>query len=103
MKNRDDILEVSEKIINIIDRRTLDNRPLKTSDITSLDIMTLHQKLSGATKIVALGVTAGAILESQGIEYFPMPHPSPVSRKHNNPEYIKQKLGECRTYLLNLH
>lgn len=95
--------EYSFKVINVIDRPTPNNRVLRTSDITPDDIFKLRMKLSPATKIVALGVTSAAILETLDVEYFPMIHPSPVSRKHNDKDLVKEKLDECRKYILQYH
>lgn len=88
-------------VVNIHNKPLPNNRQLKTSDIDELDKMLLHQNLAKATKVVTLGVIASAMMETMGVEYFSMPHPSPVSRKHNDPEYIQNKLKECRNYVLN--
>lgn len=49
--------------------------------------------------VVALGNIAYKKLQKYGYESFKLPHPSLRNRQHNNPEFIKQKLAECKEYI----
>jgi hypothetical protein len=51
-------------------------------------------------RVIALGQKAADYLGKVGIEeYFVLPHPSGLNRQLNDKEYVKNKLGFCRTYI----
>lgn len=53
----------------------------------------------GYTKVLALGNFASSALAKLSIPHFRLPHPSPLNRKLNDPEYTKNVLRECYNYL----
>jgi hypothetical protein len=68
---------------------------------TPLSKHTLNKAVElGQIQVIALGQKAAAYLMKEDIdEFFVLPHPSPSNRLLNNPEFVKEKLGFCRTYI----
>jgi hypothetical protein len=50
-------------------------------------------------RVLALGNFASAALEQLSIPHFRLPHPSPLNRKLNDPQYEKAVIRECYNYL----
>lgn len=86
--------------INVLDKKTNKNRPLKKSEI-SLNLEDLRQKVRAIRphKIVGLGKTAQIALKAIGVEFFCMPHPSGRNRQLNDPKFIEQKIKELVEYV----
>jgi hypothetical protein len=51
------------------------------------------------TKVIALGGLVSDTLSKLNIEHYTLPHPSPLNRQINNPDFIRKKLEESRNYL----
>ena len=51
------------------------------------------------TKVIALGGLVSNTLSKLNIEHFTLPHPSPLNRQINDPDFIRKKLEECYNYL----
>lgn len=62
-------------------------------------IYTLRRSCRGHDKVLALGNLSSEALSLIDVRHFKMPHPSGLNRKLNNPEFVKEMLNECRTYL----
>jgi uracil-DNA glycosylase len=79
--------------INVYDKPTENNRPLKAEEIKSGCI---NLKNAIATfqpdVIVAFGKTAARALTLLGFEHYEMPHPSGLNRQLNDPTYLEEKL-----------
>ncbi len=62
---------------------------------------TLNQAVKlGQIRVVALGQKAGHYLSKVGVEeFYVLPHPSGRNRLLNDKEFVKNKLGSCRTYI----
>ncbi len=61
-----------------------------------------HFLLAGTrehTKVIALGGLVSNALSKLNIEHFTLPHPSPLNRQINNPEFIRTKLEDCKRWL----
>ncbi len=86
------------KAINVSDEVTPNNRPLKKNEFNLLKLCTdvLDPKVTG---IVALGNTASMALEMVGVEFFKLPHPSPLNRQLNNAYFVEEVLKECEKWL----
>ena len=79
--------------INVVNKKTDDNRPLKASEIKdNLDNLTADILIAQADKIVALGKTAAKALTLLRVNFYEMPHPSGRNRLLNDPEYVAQKI-----------
>ena len=87
------------KVVNLIDRVTEGNRPLKASDITEAEFHIICEHIRNADKIVALGSAVSKFLEDHNVEHFKLPHPSPRNRQLNDKEFIKNELKACREYI----
>jgi len=85
--------------LNVLNKKTEDNRPLKKSEI-KLNLERLASDIKGIepTHIIALGKTAATALTMLGVEYYEMPHPSGRNRKLNNPEYVAGKVKGLTEY-----
>lgn len=57
------------------------------------------QSLSDYSIIVSLGSQVHNTLKRLGFDSFQMPHPSPLNRQLNDPEYEKQMLNELKNYV----
>jgi len=53
----------------------------------------------GHDKVIALGGLVSKVLTKLDVDHFTLPHPSPLNRQINNPEFISGKLKECRSYI----
>jgi uracil-DNA glycosylase family 4 len=85
--------------INVLNKKTENNRPLKKSEVTS-NLEQLKSQLSGIrpTRIVALGKTASTALTLLGQSHLQMPHPSGLNRQLNDQEFVEQKMKELAEY-----
>lgn len=85
-------------VINVSDKVTDDNRPLKK---TEYDLLKLSNYAINPTftKIVALGNTAADALDQIGMEYYKLPHPSPRNRFLNNTVQVEAVLEDCKQWL----
>jgi uracil-DNA glycosylase len=85
--------------LNVVNRKTEDNRPLKTSEIKeNLDNLRMEVLATQADKIVALGKTAAKALTLLGVEHFEMPHPSGCNRQLNDKAFVERKIKELTEY-----
>lgn len=79
--------------INVLNKPTENNRPLKASEIAyctkrlSDDIISIKPD-----RIIALGKSAAKALNKIGECYYEMPHPSGRNRLLNDPEYVAAKV-----------
>ncbi len=87
------------RVTNIVNFPTKNNRPLKLSDISGSRLQELILECADYEKIIALGTFPSRILKSLYIKHFKLPHPSPTNRQHNKPEFIREKLNECKKYI----
>jgi uracil-DNA glycosylase len=79
--------------INVLNEKTENNRPLKTSEIKSnLTRLAEDIKATSPTRIVALGKTAAKALTLLQLDFYEMPHPSGRNRKLNDPAYVQEKV-----------
>jgi uracil-DNA glycosylase len=69
--------------------------------ITQNDYIRLQTILGTKSKVVALGRIASDALNRLNIKHFPMPHPSPRNRQHNDHTFISERLTKCKEYLSN--
>lgn len=66
--------------------------------LADLDLNTLALT-RGYDKVIALGGFASGALSHLSIHHFALPHPSPLNRKLNDPEFEKTVLKKCYNYL----
>lgn len=91
------VLKIEHAIfINVSNRVTSDNRPLKKSEY---ELTRLECDLVGYRKVVALGSTASDALERLRVHHFKLPHPSPKNRALNDKNNVDRLLSECKIYL----
>jgi len=95
------------KAINVIDTTTEGNRALKKVEIEDSIIELCEKiKLNENKKIIALGKTAQLAIELAKpilgeIDYFALPHPSPLNRFLNNRDQVEAILEECERWIKN--
>ena len=91
---------IGEKIyINVLDKKTEGNRPLKLKEIKSnLDRLAEDINRIAPTRIIALGKTSSTALTLLGLKFFELPHPSGCNRLLNNPIYVSQKIKKLVEY-----
>lgn len=65
----------------------------------SIDKNFVVQALSNHSIIVSLGSQVHNTLKRLGYDSFKMPHPSPLNRQLNDPNYEKQMLSELKNYV----
>lgn len=87
--------------INLVDKKTDSNKPLKVTDINENEV---KKKLVNITaykshKIIACGNMASAGLKKAGIQHFKMPHPSGLNHFWNDKEKAKEKIEEMLSWL----
>lgn len=68
-------------------------------DGKEIDESLLRESMVGHSKIIVWGNSVSKYLKKMGIDHFVLPHPSPLNRQVNDPEFIGQKLRECKEYL----
>jgi uracil-DNA glycosylase len=86
--------------INVLDKKTENNRPLKKSEISlNLEDLKLKLNMIKPHKIVALGKTAQKALNLVGVDFFAMPHPSGKNRKLNDKLYVEKIVEEMLAYV----
>lgn len=86
------------RIVNVSDKVTKDNRPLKKSEYELLQL-SIHALNPSIDRVVALGNTASDALDEIGIKHFKLPHPSPRNRFLNNKIQVQAVLDECKKYI----
>jgi|GEM_PF-6223844 len=86
--------------INVLDKKTEDNRPLKVGEIKS-NLEDLKEKIRWIKPdaIVALGKTATKALELIEANFYEMPHPSGRNRLLNDPAYVAEKIKGLIDYV----
>ena len=85
--------------INVLNKKTEGNRPLKNGEIKeNLERLAKDISSIAPTKIVALGKTATAALTLLGVEFLEMPHPSGCNRLLNDKEFVQQKIKDLTEY-----
>jgi uracil-DNA glycosylase len=88
------------KFINLVDRVTSGNVPLRIRDILpELDIVRHRIADTRETKIVALGSFVDKILNKLNISHFTLPHPSGLNRRCNDKQYVDDMLVRLASYL----
>lgn len=50
-------------------------------------------------QVIALGHFASKALTKLSVDHFCLPHPSPLNRQLNDPQYERTVLSECYNYL----
>lgn len=85
--------------INVLDKKTDNNRPLKASEITS-NIQDLKSKIEmiNPDKVIALGKTAEKALTLLRCKYYSMPHPSGLNRQLNDEKFVAGKIKGLEEY-----
>lgn len=79
--------------INVMSKKTENNRPLKKSEINSnLDQLSKMLDTIKPDYVVALGKTASTALTLLRVTHYDMPHPSGRNRKLNNKQYVAEKI-----------
>lgn len=86
------------RVINVSNEVTDDNKPLKRSQYNISHLIHYAKDLS-ITKVVALGNVAADALDQIEVQYFKLPHPSPLNRFLNNKEQVDAVLEECKKWL----
>lgn len=85
--------------VNVVNKKTENNRPLKKSEITSaLNELASNIRCFQPTHIIALGKTASTALTLLGVDFFEMPHPSGLNRKLNDKTYMENRLNQLEQY-----
>jgi uracil-DNA glycosylase len=87
--------------INVVNKKTQDNRPLKQSEIKEAlpDLISTINAIN-PDKIITLGKTAENALRMIGNKSFhTMPHPSGRNRKLNDPVYVEAVIGAMYDYI----
>lgn len=87
-------------VCNVADMKTDNNKPLTMQEIKSC-LPDLSNKIQNHMAIVALGKTAAKALTLLHVDFFEMPHPSPLNRKLNDGQFIETKLKELEMYIAN--
>lgn len=85
--------------INVLNKKTENNRPLKKSEIKA-NLEELSKTISAISPeyVVALGKTAAMALTLLRQDYYEMPHPSGRNRKLNDKKYVEEKIKGLETY-----
>jgi uracil-DNA glycosylase len=79
--------------INVMNKKTDGNRPLKVSEIKeNLESLRVDIVVAQADRVVALGKTAAKALTLLGVNFYEMPHPSGQNRLLNDPKYVEEKI-----------
>lgn len=95
-----DGLTVSVDFINVCDFKTLNNRPLKTSEIkAALPSLRLKLDQYSSTTIITLGKTAEKAMTLLRLTHYAMPHPSGLNRKLNDSNYVAEKINGLKELL----
>ena len=79
--------------MNVYDKPTNNNRPLKASEIKD-GCKNLQRAIAiyKPDHIIAFGKTAAKAITQLGIQFHEMPHPSGLNRKLNDKAYVAEKL-----------
>ena len=72
---------------------------LLCNSFSEYDKVCIRNSMEKANKVIALGLLASERLKKMGIHHHLMPHPSPLNRKLNNPEYVNNMLKEAAEYI----
>jgi uracil-DNA glycosylase len=88
--------------LNVSNKPTPNNRPLKTSEIKeNLERLKKNIEVDVVPdKVIALGKTAAVALTLLRIPFYGMPHPSGLNRQLNDPKFVEEKLKELKKYLV---
>ena len=89
------------KIINIMDTKKDDNKPLSQVEIIA-SLPYLKEKLGEVTqdvRIVALGAAASKALTLLNLKHFKAPHPSGLNRKLNDETYRKTMIEDLKKFI----
>jgi len=65
----------------------------------SVDHAFLKAQLGEHTKLVAWGGLVSNHLTKMGLQHFVLPHPSPLNRQTNDPDFLQIKLKELKQYM----
>lgn len=90
--------------LNVHDQVTVDNRPLKVSEIKA-SLNRLKNDIAIEIKpnyIVTLGKTAEKALlmmKLVGVDFYAMPHPSGLNRQLNDQKFVQEKIKGLQNYL----
>ena len=84
------------------DDPTEGNRPLKMREVRlKLNELSLKIQDIKPDKIIALGKTAARALTLLHLDFYEMPHPSPINRVLNNKEKVQEYIDGLKTYIQN--
>ena len=79
---------------------SMTNCSLTPGSVTSIEVdRNQLEATRGYPKVLALGAFASTALTRESIPHFALPHPSPLNRKLNSPEYETAVLNDCYRYL----
>ena len=92
------------RYLNVCDKPTPNNRPLKRSEIKEnlpqltkwIEASKFHS--THEIKLVALGKTAAIALTLLRLDFYEMPHPSGLNRLLNDPTYVADKIKGLQEY-----
>ena len=85
--------------INVLNKKTENNRPLKISEIGgNLEQLKSQLNIISPNRIIALGKTAARALTLLGVDFFEMPHPSGRNRLLNDRAYVEEKIKALTEY-----
>ena len=73
--------------------------PIAMNSNTTELLMSIKAYANNGAAIVALGNKASSRMDSIGVSYFKLPHPSGRNRKLNNKEFVDLELEKCKNYL----
>ena len=89
-------------LANVSDDPTEGNRPLKMREVRlKLNELSLKIQDIKPDKIIALGKTAARALTLLHLDFYEMPHPSPINRVLNNKEKVQEYIDGLKTYIQN--
>jgi len=92
------------KMINVSNKATDKNRPLRISEIRKA-LPELKSRINffceghQDVKLIALGGAAGRALSMLELPYYHLPHPSPKNRKLNDKKKLNEELKKCRKWI----
>ena len=79
--------------INVMNKKTVGNRPLKQSEIkANLELLSQRLETIKPEYVVALGKSASTALTLLGKPHYEMPHPSGRNRKLNDKKFVEGKI-----------
>ena len=100
MASLNDIPDITFELANVSHKKTKNNRPLNTAEIReALPGLKVQIEYLVPDKIIALGKTAAKALKQCQMEFYELPHPSPLNRLLNDPEYVAGKIKGLKEFI----